>query len=88
MNRFITFSNGVMVFLSLALCLSLATWWSSRQELQAITAANGSVRKTLGEMTIAMAEKDKQIDRLSALPCGAGTTPQAGSGSPRRAVRP
>jgi hypothetical protein len=69
-----------MLLLSLALCLSVATWLRGRQELEAITAANESVRKTLGEMTVALADKDREIDRLSGSPCSTGEKPQVALG--------
>lgn len=37
--------------------------------MQAITAANEQVRKTLGEMTVALADRDREIDRLSGSSC-------------------
>jgi hypothetical protein len=79
-----------MLLLSLALCLSVATWFRGRQELQAVTAANESVRKTLGDMTIALADKDKEIDRLSESPCSTGEKPQVAPGPTARllATRP
>ena len=89
MNRFLSLSNGLMLLLCLAWGLSVATWWRGRQELQAVTAANDSVRKTLGDMTLAMAEKDREIGRLSALPCATGEKSPVGPGSAARsAVRP
>ncbi len=63
--------KGLILFFSLALCASVATWWKSRQELQVETDANASLRKTLGELTIAIAAKDREIDRMAQLPCGA-----------------
>ena len=37
--------------------------------MQTVTAANESVRKTLGELTVAITEKDREIDRLAKSPC-------------------
>jgi hypothetical protein len=68
-----------MLLLSAGLCVSVTKWVTDRQELRAVLAANQTVRKTLGEMTIAIAEKDKDIDRLSVSPCGSPT---------QRAARP
>jgi hypothetical protein len=48
----------------LALMVALATSWSDRQELQKVTAANDFLRKSLGEMTVAITAKQKEIDRL------------------------
>jgi len=65
-----------MIFKGLTLCfalaagLSVATWLRARQELQVVTVANLSLRKTLGEMSVAMAEKDREIDRLAESSCG------------------
>jgi hypothetical protein len=50
------------------LSVSTVAWWKNRQELQAIAAANDSLRKTLGDLTHAITEKDREIDRL-ARPC-------------------
>ena len=59
--------------LSIALILSLATSWKiqrdTQRELRVVIGANELLRKTLGEMTIAVTEKDKQIDRLSGSSC-------------------
>lgn len=63
---------GLMLVLSVALCFTVAAWQKNRQELRVVTEANESVRKTLGEMTVAIAQKDKEVDRLSASPCSAG----------------
>lgn len=69
MNRLHWGGLAVVLALCLALAFSVATSWRDRQKLQAITAANQFVRKTLGEMMVAMADKDKEIDRLSKSPC-------------------
>jgi hypothetical protein len=44
----------LVLVLGSALILSLITSYRDRQELQKVTAANEFLRKTLGEMTIAM----------------------------------
>ena len=75
------FYTGLTLFFALTLSLAVATWLRARQELQAVTVANTSLRKTLGEMAVAIAEKDREIDRLAAPPCNAGERPQAGPGS-------
>ena len=64
--------KGAILFLSVALCFSVANWVRARQELQAVTAANESLRKTLGKLIIAIGEKDREIDRLTGSPCHAG----------------
>jgi hypothetical protein len=70
MNRFRLWGGLTLVLL---LCLvsgfSVTTWWRGRQELQVIKAANEYVRKTLDEMTVALADKDREIDRLLKSPC-------------------
>jgi len=75
----LTMSRMFYISLVLVLCaglgLELVTLSRARQELRVVTGANDFLRKTLGEMTIAITEKEKQIDRLSQLPCGA--TPMA-----------
>jgi len=74
MNR-LRLSIGLIVLLSVAYSVSVTTWWRDRHELKAVTAANQSVRKTLGEMMVALAEKDKEIDRLTGSPCRVGERP-------------
>jgi hypothetical protein len=71
--------KGLTVFFALALGLSVATWLGARQQLQAVTVANTSLRKTLGEMAV-------EIDGLAAPPCNAGKR-QVGSGSASRTDR-
>jgi hypothetical protein len=56
------------VILGLALILSLVVLRKSQRELQqqlhTVTDANGALRETLGEMTVAITKKDEEIDRL------------------------
>jgi hypothetical protein len=52
-----------------ALIWSIVSGWRDRQELQRMNAANAFLRKTLGEMTIALSAKDKEIDRLEQTAC-------------------
>jgi hypothetical protein len=66
------FYKGLVLFFSLALCASVATWIRARQELQVMRDANESLRRTLGELTIAIAGKDREIDRMAQSPCGSG----------------
>jgi hypothetical protein len=61
-----------------ALILSLMSSWNDRQELQKVTAANDSLRRSLGEMTIALTSKDKEIDRLEQTPCPQEKKPAKG----------
>jgi len=80
------FHKGLILFFSLALILSAATWWKARQDLRAVTAANESLRKTLGELSIAITGKDRELDRLAQSPCAAGEKSQVASGSALRRV--
>jgi hypothetical protein len=80
LNRALTLAAG------LALLVSLALWWHTRRELdevrqklQATTAANVFLKKTLGDMTIAMTGKDKEIDRLEQSPCNGQEKARPGS---------
>jgi hypothetical protein len=41
----------------------------AERELRSIISANEFLKKTLGEMTVAMAAKDRQIDRLERAGC-------------------
>lgn len=61
--------KALISLLSLALTVSVGSWWRFRQELQTVTAANASVRKTLGDLMVAITEKDREIDRLTKSPC-------------------
>jgi hypothetical protein len=59
----------LILVLGTALILSIISAWHDRQELQKITVANDFLRKSLGEMTVAITAKDKEIDRLEQTPC-------------------
>ena len=72
-------SKTLILALAVALSLSLANWLKTRQELQEVNAANDSLRKTLGQMAIAIAQKEREINRLVALPCDPQAKPQPGS---------
>ena len=68
--------RGLIVIAGLALVASLAACWNimrelqaAQQELVATTIANEFLKKTLGEMTIAMNAKQKEIDRLENANC-------------------
>jgi len=70
--------KGVTVIAGLTLILSVTIWWkgrselsAARQELRAVTEANDFLKKTLGDLTVAMAAKDREIDRVRRSPCGA-----------------
>jgi hypothetical protein len=83
------FRIATAIVIGLALTLCIATWWNASQELQAVTVANESLRKTLGELTVAITEKDMEIDRLAQANCGAATKLPAGSEpAQRKANRP
>jgi hypothetical protein len=62
--------------LGLAFILSFADSWRTRrslsqmtQELHQITDANDGLRKTVGELTVAITQREQEIDRLHSLPC-------------------
>jgi len=61
--------KGLVLILGVALSVSAGFWWSYRRELHIVNGANDSLRKTLGELTIAITDKDKQIDKLLQSPC-------------------
>jgi hypothetical protein len=63
--------KGVMLFFSVGLCFSVENLLRARQELKALTIANETLRKTLGNLIVALAKKDTEIDRLSGSPCNA-----------------
>jgi hypothetical protein len=70
------FQKAVLVIASLALIISFAVWRKARLELQAdrqqlrtLTVANEAFRKTLGDMAVALAAKDKEIMRLKRTGC-------------------
>lgn len=79
--------RGLTLAAGLALLASLAVWWHTRRELhvvrrelQTVSAANLFLKKTLGDMTVAITAKDKEIDRLERAPCnGQDTRPSSGS---------
>src|SRR6516225_2603783 len=76
------------VTLGLALIGALAFSWKTRRELNGlkqtqhqITDANDVLRKTLGELTIAITQKEKEIDKLHESAC---ISPQKRNTPPRR----
>jgi hypothetical protein len=81
------FYRALMLFLGLAVILAVGTWWRARQELRIVTEANASVRKTLGDLTVAITEKDREIDRLTRSPCNTGETSQLRSRPVTRGAR-
>jgi hypothetical protein len=57
--------GGLTVLLSLAFSWSTSRDLQSvRRELGAVTKANDFLRKTLGDMSVAITAKDREIDRL------------------------
>jgi putative cell wall-binding protein len=80
--------KGLIVCFALALSISVPTWLRDRQELQVVTAANKSLRKTLGDMTIVIAEKDREVDRLMQSPCAEGHSQIGPESVPGQAHRP
>jgi hypothetical protein len=66
----ITLAAGLPVLFGLAV-----SWRASRElqgvrtELASVTRANEFLKRTLGEMTIAITAKDKEIDRLRSSAC-------------------
>jgi hypothetical protein len=69
---------GISACLGLALLFFSASWWRTHQEVRAITVANTDLRETLGRMTLAITEKDREIDGLSQSPCSGQEKPPAG----------
>src|SRR5215831_11499374 len=71
MNR--RLHTALTVTLSMGLLVSLIIWQKTQRELQqqlrTVTHANGVLREMLGDLTVVIAEKDKEIDRLFS-PCG------------------
>jgi hypothetical protein len=67
-----TFHTVFTVVLGIALFISLVFGQKTRRELQqqlhTLTDANRILRQTLGDMTLAITEKDKEISRLYS-PC-------------------
>jgi len=56
---------------------------AAREELKSIAKANEFLKKTLGDMTVAMAAKDKQIDSLEHGGCtGPHTAPPPSAAAP------
>jgi hypothetical protein len=61
----------IIFFLALvgSLTVSRRTRQNQQQEIDQITDANNSLRKTLGDLTIAITQREREIDRL--IPCEA-----------------
>jgi hypothetical protein len=56
---------------------------AARQELRSVAEANEFLKKTLGEMTVAIASKDREIDRLEQAGCdGQPKAPPAAHAAP------
>jgi Tfp pilus assembly protein FimV len=64
-----------LIFITL-LGAAAGAWLAARHQLEESNSANTDLRKALGEMAVALAQKDREIDRLrSANGCGATTAP-------------
>jgi hypothetical protein len=77
--------------LLVALGAELKALSSTREELHSVVSMNMSLRTTLGDMAKAIAEKDRQLDRLSRPTCvPQGASPDAGTVAERKiaALRP
>jgi hypothetical protein len=65
----------LIVILGVALMVSFTLGWKTyrdmHRELYAVTDANRILRNTVGELTIAITARDKEIDRLSSSSCEA-----------------
>jgi hypothetical protein len=59
-----------------ALILSIVSSWKDRQELQKVIAANNFLRKSLGDMTIALTASEKELNRLQQAGCPSATQPK------------
>jgi len=68
----------------LTLMLAIASSWRDHEELQKVTAANDFLRKSLGEMSIAITAKQKEIDRLEQAGCPPGAPDGRGKGARAR----
>jgi hypothetical protein len=78
-------SRGLILLVGLVLTLSLAVSLKTRRELLAAAAANDFLRKTLGDMTVAITTKDREINRLKLAGCNEQEKPWPGvSGTPDR----
>ena len=73
------------LLLALALIAVMVLWKRPQRDLQnevqALTNANTSLKETLGEMTVALTKKEKQIDDLREAPCHTGEPSQSDSHS-------
>ena len=68
--------KGLIPIAAFGLIVSLAVCWkaardlqAARRELSAVTTANEFLKKTLGDMTIAITSKDREIYRLEHVGC-------------------
>jgi hypothetical protein len=60
---------GLTLILGLALAFSLASYLRTRSDLRTVMSANRFLKKTLGEMAVAISAKDREINRLIKVPC-------------------
>jgi hypothetical protein len=83
-----TFTRVLTLAGALAILASLAILWNGRRqlrsvehELQVVTGANEFLKKTLGDMTVAIASKDKEINRLQNSSCDSPPKAQSHPGT-------
>ena len=76
----------LIMIVGLALIVPWGAWWKSQlalrsacRELRAVTRANESLRKALGDLTVVIVAKDREIDHLAHSPCEAGKEARPGS---------
>ena len=69
-------SYKILVLIGGLALISLAFSWNARRELQsarrdlaAVTTANEFLKRTLGDMTVAITAKDREIERLKQTAC-------------------
>jgi len=77
------FYKYLALFLGMALGLFAVRCLKIRQELRAATAANTILRQTLSDLTAAIANKDREIDRMTEPPCGGKKEPRERLGPAR-----
>jgi len=70
-----------VLMLVVAAGLGVTRALNAERELEAVNAANVSLRQTLTEMTVAITEKDRELGRLQEAYCGLqGATSEEGAG--------
>jgi uncharacterized protein HemX len=80
---------GLIVLFALALGVSVTNWVRAKQEMQEMTTSNITLRTTLGDLTHAISERDREIDDLEQRACNTEDKSKRGLGlAPQRASRP